>query len=402
MSWASKRREIKSVLSPSRQVHQLSGRKEETPEKPGDSPIKSAPPTLQHDQKEERTEEKSVERWDETPLSSQQEPHLNACVEPDPALEWKTSESKNRRRRHKKMAERNGTEDSGNERTGGEVGIELPTAAAERMNVEDEQGVGVQLADVHASSSDSILQSSSSSSSIQYEPPITASDTVALTDEVKLVNGAQNHNVETFPLSSELSSHSEGELSPTKPFGQVSGKNDPSKSDKDKKSGKKSKRKRKGASGQKDDPPKGVDGSPELGRAELGAKQEREGEEGDVKKVESKKKDGGRRTEKSKKKKDGARKKKVPAMRVRLDSLTTSSDEERGIDSPRLFRVEEVVEPLQERKTESEEKLRQRLERKILSKKPPALFETPATEPLFHKVCTSIKPLCAVSITLVL
>ena len=145
-----------------------------------------------------------------------------------------------------------------------------------------------------------------------------------------------------------------------------------------------------------------MDGSPELGRAELGAKQEREGEEGDVKKVESKKKDGGRRTEKSKKKKDGARKKKVPAMRVRLDSLTTSSDEERGIDSPRLFRVEEVVEPLQERKTESEEKLRQRLERKIISKKPPALFETPATEPLFHKVCTSIKPLCAVSSTLVL
>ena len=128
--------------------------------------------------------------------------------------------------------------------------------------------------------------------------------------------------------------------------------------------------------------------SPEVGRSELGTTDKKEG--GKKKKKGEKKKEG-HKVEQVKKKGDSMKTKKASIQRLRFDSLTTSSDEERGIDSPHLSRVEEVAEPLPERgevekKEESEERLRQRLERKVLSKKPPAMFVTPATEPLFHQV----------------
>lgn len=261
-------------------------------------------------------------------------------------------------------------------------------------------------------SSDSILQSSSSSSIPNCEPVSLVSDDPDISlerEQLEILGKKRQHNTESLALSSELSSFSEGELSPTKPIGPTipgegstrSSTSDTSKGEKSKKEGrKKNKKKRKGRgkSEQKDAGVNDADGvqygsSPEVDRSMLGMKQEREGGKKKDRGGE-KRKEGGRKLEPMKK---GApmKAKKASIMRIRFDSLTTSSDEERVIDSPRLSRVEEVAEPLaedekKENERESKERLRQRLEHKILSKKPPAMFETPATEPLFHQVHTYI------------
>lgn len=214
----------------------------------------------------------------------------------------------------------------------------------------------------------------------------------------------QYHRTDSLTLSSELSSFSEGELSPTKLPRSVTGASSPMPTEKNdegeetNKSGtKKSRKKRKsrgGKSGQGNvsERTQVTDdiSSPETVRAELAAKQGRKEEGKKKKKKGDKKKEGGQSTKKS-----NSTAKKCSSMRIRLDSLTTSSDEERLVDSPRLSRVEEVLEPPPAKDDlkeigESEERLRQRLEHKILSKKPPSTFETPATEPLFHRVYNMI------------
>ena len=229
---------------------------------------------------------------------------------------------------------------------------------------------------------------SSSNSSIHSER---VSNSHIVLDDVPLEvqDIRRHHNTESFTLSSELSSFSEGEISPTKPIGAVaeigltlqlttnetivSGEGERIKT-----VTKRNKKKRKGKRGKDKDvvteSMQGLKGNQEIETTHLGKKQE----------VEKKKGKNCRKTEKSRKKKANSNKK-PSVVRKRLDSLTTSSDEERVFDSPRLSRVVELVE---ERKVEgeSEERLRQRLEHKIISKKPPAMFETPATEPLFHKV----------------
>lgn len=261
-------------------------------------------------------------------------------------------------------------------------------------------------------SRDSIPQSSNSTR-ITTEPvhPVSSGSDALLAGEhrLTLIKNRQ-HSTESFTLSSELSSFSDGELSPTKLIAPVEGsmrsiQNDNSvtgKGEKNKKEGrKKNKKKRKGRgkSEQKYTVVNDVDSiqsgsSPEVGSSVLGTKQEGGMKEGGKKKDQGgeKRKEGGRMFEPMKK---GApmKAKKASTMRIRFDSLTTSSDEERVIDSPCLSRVEEVAEPLPEdgkevgeSEKESKERLRQRLEHKILSKKPPAMFETPATEPLFHQV----------------
>ena len=237
--------------------------------------------------------------------------------------------------------------------------------------------------------SDSVLSRTGSKFHCESIHDATATETQQQTDQ-----RGRNHRTESFTLSSELSSFSEGELSPTKlprsgaacsPF-TVTGNSD--KADENKKTGTKKNRKKRKSRGGKG----GLTGSaqvtddissPETARAELAAKQGRKEEGKKKKKKGEKRKEGGQSNNNIAKKSS--------KMRMRLDSLTTSSDEERVIDSPRLSRVEEVVEPLpvkDERKVvgETGERLRQRLEHKILSKKPPSTFETPATEPLFHKV----------------
>lgn len=260
-------------------------------------------------------------------------------------------------------------------------------------------------------SSDSILQSSSSSSitTTHCEPVSGAS--LAGEQQQTLIKKRQ-HSTESFTLSSELSSFSDGEHSPTKHIHVApaedstrsikNGNSDTSKGEKNKKEGrKKNKKKRKGRgkSEQKEGVMNDVDSaqsgsSPEVGHSVVGTKQETGMKEGGKKKDRGgeKRKEGDRKLEPMKKS-SPMKAKKASIMRLRFDSLTTSSDEERVIDSPLLSRVEEVAEPLAEdgrevgeRERESEERLRQRLEHKILSKKPPAMFETPATEPLFHQV----------------
>ena len=215
--------------------------------------------------------------------------------------------------------------------------------------------------------------------------PASNNHDVAVTEaKLKPPHKGMNHSTESLTLSSEQSIFSEGELSPTKPTRLVmeispcmtnSQTRISSKSEK-----KKSKKKRKGGAGkgEQKEVAEAPDSSPEVGRVDLAVSQERGGGK---KSKGRKRKDGVRKTEQAKK-----IAKKTSIARIRLDSLTASSDEERGIDSPRLSQVEEVVEPLPERGEESKERLRLRLEHKILSKKPPTMFETPATEPLFHKV----------------
>ena len=228
---------------------------------------------------------------------------------------------------------------------------------------------------VNNSSSDSALLSSSSSSIQSHH--------MALTDEPPQVQSiGRHHSTESFALSSELSSFSEGEI--TKSIEELAekmglqfstaagGKGD----EKGKEVvTKKSKKKRKSKGRVKDvdsECPQDVAGSPETGRAQLETKQ----------KMGKKKGKSNQKTEKSKK---GDSKKKISVTRRRLDSLTTSSDEERVFEPPCLSQVVEVAE---ERKVDEEDKERliQKMEYKIISKKPPALFETPTTKPLFHKV----------------
>lgn len=261
-------------------------------------------------------------------------------------------------------------------------------------------------------SSDSIPQSSSSGSitTAHCEPVSSGFDATLAGEQQPTLIKKRQHSTESFTLSSELSSFSDGELSPTKHIAPVEGSmrsiwndnSDTGKSEKNKKEGrKKNKKKRKGRgkSEQKDAVVNDVDSaqsgsSPEVGSSVLGTMQERGTKEGGKKKDRGgeKRKEGGRMFEPMKKG-SPMKAKKASTLRIRFDSLTTSSDEERVIDSPCLSRVEEVAEPLAEDgrevgegERESKERLRQRLEHKILSKKPPAMFETPATEPLFHQV----------------
>lgn len=242
-------------------------------------------------------------------------------------------------------------------------------------------------------SPDLVLQSSNDSSGREHCGAVQQASSHCKTSEIQLgaLSTVRQHSTESFTLSSSLS---EGEISPTKPIRQVMAGRDSmanigmgTEENKEASATKKSKRKRKGRGGKggQKDGIQSMDSSPEVGRTELGTRDKKE--EGKKKKGE-RKKEGGHKVDQVKKKGDSVKAKK---QRIRFDSLTTSSDEERGIDSPRLSRVEEVVEPLPEReeverKEESKERLRQRLEHKVLSKKPPALFVTPATEPLFHQV----------------
>ena len=356
MSWALKRREIKSALSPPSQQG------ERTTKKAGGSPNRAAP------------------------LPSAESPNSHQEPVVGPAQAWQTADSK-KKNGHKRPMERSKGENGDNKKNDSRgravVGKSVPVECAQDVHLFDVESPDNS---PPSGSSDSALQSSSCSS-IQCESPANSVDRVhADTQPVE-----RHHTSGSFTLSSELSSFSEGEISPTKPVGPAVGLesavsnrigSSSNRNDEEKKTKSKRKRKNRGAkSGQQDEvseTQKSADSSPELG-----AKEEDKGEE--ARKVGTKKKEGG--TKSKKKKKGDAKKKKPPFMRIRFDSLTTSSDEERGIDSPRLSRVEEVAEPLPEGKEESEERLRQRLEHKILSKKPPAMFETPATEPLFHKVC---------------
>lgn len=360
MSWALKRREIKSALSPPSQQG------ERTTKKAGGSPNHAAP------------------------LPSVECPNSPQGPVVGPAQVWQTADSK-KKNRHKRPMDRSKDENGDNKRNNGRglavVGKSVPVECAQDVHLFDIESPDNS---PPSGSSDSALQSSSCSS-IQCESPANSVDRVHTGTQPV----GRHHTSGSFTLSSELSSFSEGEISPTKPVGPAVGlesavsnriSSSSNRNDEDKKTKSKRKRKNRGAkSGQQDEvseTQKSADSSPELGRTEFGAKEEEKGEE--ARKVGTKKKEGG--TKSKKKKKGDAKKKKPPFMRIRFDSLTTSSDEERGIDSPRLSRVEEVAEPLPEGKEESKERLRQRLEHKILSKKPPAMFETPATEPLFHKV----------------
>ena len=392
--WAQRRREMKSLLSPSHQVlPQLEGGT--VGQTTLDSPVFSP---SQHELDEGR-EGSTQEMLHHTPnhttsLSSQQVvAPLDCHEEPGPAHGWQTAESKKRRKkRHKKFAEKSESESSSIDRKLSDSGEEHSTTAMEHESLPekhaDVHNVHVcstdPVADASGTSSESVLQSSSASS-VQWEDPTNTFGIVEPSSETQ--NGHQS-----FALSSELSSFSEGEILPSK---SISGETAELSSGDKKTSGPKKKRKRKSKGTGLPQAQKGVDSSPEMGRAEFGAEKEkakeREEIEEDRKSIGTENKDrGGRKTDKSKKKKDGVKKKKIPVMRLRLDSLTTSSDEERGIDSSHLSQVEEVAELLPEKTAESEERLRQRLEHKILSKKPPALFETPSTESLFHKVSVQI------------
>ena len=284
-------------------------------------------------------------------------------------------------------------------------------------------------------SSESALQSSSSSSivgSSEQVQPLSSGEGGGGGEKPRAMlqqQAVRQHSTESLTLSSEFSSLSEGELAPVKPvrlvveagLGTQEGDSAASKKNDNgqKLSAKKTKKKRRGrGKGEQKAALEGIEGadstgsSPEMGRAELGTKQDRDKKEGGKKKDRERKgekrKEGGHKVGETKKS-ELLRAKKAAIKRLRFDSLTTSSDEERGIDSPRLSRVEEVAEPLPEKEggergrvgggrseQESEERLRQRLEYKIISKKPPALFETPATEPLFHQVRAGHMRVCNV------
>ena len=343
-SWAQKRREIKSSLSPTSQGP------ERVVEIAGGSPNHTSLPL--------------------TPLNAPQELVVRK------AHDWQTVDSKTKKRHQKTTDKTNGEMSDIEKKDSSGVTMEttVPVEGAKNALLLDVESLDKS----PSASSDSALQSSSCSS-IQSEPPANADNTVTQQTAV----GRRNHTSGSFTVSSEMSSFSEGETSPTKsvPVAGIEYE--------EKKTKIKRKRKNRGAkSGLQDEAleaQKNQDSSPELGRAEFGAKKEEEKEGEGARKFETKKKEGGAKSKK--KKKGDAKKKKPTSMRIRLDSLTTSSDEERGVDSPCLSRVEEVTEPVPESKEESQERLRQRLEHKILSKKPPAMFDTPATEPLFHKVC---------------
>ncbi len=97
----------------------------------------------------------------------------------------------------------------------------------------------------------------------------------------------------------------------------------------------------------------------------------------------------GKRSKKSKKKKKegrgetegkGARR---AVHRTRSDSYTTSSDEERWLEGRREAGRRDGGEG---REAVDEEQVKAKLERRIQSRKPPSLFETPATDPIFHQV----------------
>lgn len=307
-------------------------------------------------------------------------------------------------------------EDDGHTQQDDISGKELQVGCAMQKEAGHEVEPAIDANNSPEAASDSVLQSSSGTgiTGMHFEPIrlVSGSPDAPLTKrQLQTLGKVRQRNTESSTLSSELSSFSEGEPFPTKPVRHVpgagsisihNGNTEASKSEECKKAGtKKSKKKRKGRgkSEQKDvsENKSGEDStgsSPEVGRTELGTKHSKDVKEGGKKKKDKdrkgeKRKEGGRKIEQTKK----SDPMKAKIKRIRFDSLTTSSDEERGIDSPRLSRVEEVAEPLSERgekvggnERDSEERMRQRLEHKILSKKPPAMFETPATEPLFHQV----------------
>ena len=262
------------------------------------------------------------------------------------------------------------------------------------------------------------LQSSSSTSSSIVEG--NEQGHPHITKEKHLMKGqlggkGRQHSSESLTLSSELSSPSDGEFSPTKPVRQVlrvgvadQDGDKSAKSAKGKKSNAKkhSKKKRKGKGKTEQSmvaEENGVDSSsPEMGRAQKGV----QGEDGGRRKEGEKKAQGGRsglrgRKEEGWSKGEPLKIQKAALKRIRYDSLTTSSDEERGAEPFHLSRVEELVEPPPEEEEEkrerkglrggegegeSKERLRKKLEQIIISKKPPAMFETPATDPVFHQV----------------
>lgn len=96
---------------------------------------------------------------------------------------------------------------------------------------------------------------------------------------------------------------------------------------------------------------------------------------------------GSQRSSKKSKKKGGRSqqvgKERRVLQRTRSDSYTTSSDEERWLEGWRAGSGREGEEG---REVANEEQVKAKLQRRIESRKPPALFETPATDPIFHQV----------------
>ncbi len=108
-------------------------------------------------------------------------------------------------------------------------------------------------------------------------------------------------------------------------------------------------------------------------------------------------------------------------QRIRQDSLNTSSDEENSLTSPGLppdtqtppedltgggsggvMETSSTTSLGSEKEASSmdRESVKMSLQKRILLKKPPARFETPATDPIFHEV--SFFVICAVAKSLFL
>lgn len=394
--WAQKRREMKtSSLMPlqhnlhhTEKMGETSGSSSNNPSS-GTSQIQPSP-------------KKSLSLYEPVP-GSLREPEEGV------ELQWKTAESKRKKKKHKKTAERAGKGDCVLEPSNGNallasrgssdkpivVGVSAPIDVQTRTVKEAEEEEERLLCNIVDScesspSTDSLLQSSTGSSNLSY--PITNTVTLDITKTER------HHTTDSITLS-EFSSFSEGEALPDTPLStteqtvidpavSISSRNDEEKKND---GSKKAKRKRKNGGAKENQASQvanvqaSMDSSPELGRAEFGTTKSRE-DGGEVKKNEKKRSERGASSKSKKKKKGDSKKRKKPALRIRCDSLTTSSDEDRGLDSPQLNRVDEMVETSPEKKEESEERLRQWLEYRIMAKKPPATFETPATEPLYHKV----------------
>ena len=372
MSWAQKRQQIKSTLSPTHHNLHHTHRTEE--------PTESVAPTVSGTTADER----------------------RVDTEPTKKEEQTEAEKENKQSREEgKMSEGKVSGINGVlthlEVTGGGT-VQSVASAMEKEESKTLCDVEPEVHNSPGMSPDFVYGGSSGRMDCETVQQASSGCEVSFTEvQLDMLGTVRQHSTESLTLSS---SYSDGEISPTKPIRQVItggdlmvNNHDGDLDTENKKEGatKKNKRKRKGRGGKgQKDGTQSVDStgsSPEVGRAELGARDKKEGGKKKDRKGE-KRKEG---SHKMKKKGDSVKAKKASIQRIRFDSLTTSSDEERGIDSPRLSRVEEVVEPLPEReeverKGESEERLRQRLEHKILSKKPPAMFMTPATEPLFHQV----------------
>ena len=79
-------------------------------------------------------------------------------------------------------------------------------------------------------------------------------------------------------------------------------------------------------------------------------------------------------------------------QRRRSDSLTTSSDEEHTTLPPHPSSSSSLPPPSPSPLSFGEDlgAMKEHLKRRIFSRKPPALFETPATEPVYHEVCVCV------------